>query len=330
MNMHECLYYDTADDMAQCRLCPFRCRIAEGKTGRCRVREFEGGKLWSLNYGRITSAAVDPMEKKPLYHFHPGALILSVGTFGCNLRCEFCQNWTISQGSPPTQELSPTQAVALAGDQRSRGNIGISYTYNEPFIWYEYVLDTARLAREEGMVNVLVTNGIVEPEPLEELLPFVDAMNVDIKSIREDFYRRLCGGDGKAARRTVETAFGRCHVEITNLIIPGENDSEEDLVDLFEWAASVSRRLPVHLSRYHPDHKMRARSTSEDILRRAYELARERLDYVYVGNIHINGTSDTLCPSCGAVVVERTGFGAASRTRDGRCPSCKEDVGIVT
>lgn len=328
--MRECLHYETDDDAALCRLCPFHCRITEGKTGRCRVRKFEGGKLWALSYGRITSAALDPVEKKPLYHFHPGAPILSIGAFGCNLRCDFCQNWSISQGSPATTDLSPEQAAALAREQRTNGNIGISYTYNEPFIWFEYVLDTARLVREQGMVNVLVTNGTVESEPLEELLPFVDAMNVDIKSIREDFYRRLCGGDGTAARRTVETAFGRCHVEITNLIIPGENDSEADLVDLFDWAASVSRRLPLHLSRYHPDYRFTAPPTPPETLRRAYELARERLDFVYVGNIHVNGTTDTLCPACGAVVVERTGFSAASGTRDGRCPACGEEVGIVT
>ncbi len=328
--MHECLYYEKNGDRIDCKLCPFGCRIAAGKTGRCKVRKHEDGRLVSLNYGRVTAANLDPIEKKPLYHFHPGELILSVGTFGCNLTCAFCQNWNISQQKPPTQELLPQAAADIADAQRADGNIGIAYTYNEPLIWYEYVLETAKLVHERGMLNVLVTNGIVEPEPLEELLPFIDAMNVDIKSIQPDFYRRLCGGDGQAARRTVETAWGRCAVEITNLVIPGENDSDEDLIGLFDWAASVSPRLPVHLSRYHPQYKMTNPATPEGTLRRAYELARERLDFVYVGNMHINGTTDTVCPKCGETAVERNGFTARALTRDGNCPSCGEDLGIVT
>lgn len=328
--MHECRHYELIQGVAHCRLCPFRCRIASGKTGRCGVRQHRDGKLWALNYAQVTSASLDPVEKKPLYHFHPGAPILSLGTFGCNLTCSFCQNWSISQRRPPTQELPPAAAADLAERHRAQGNIGIAYTYNEPFIWFEYVLDTARLVRERGMVNVLVTNGIVEEAPLAELLPLVDAMNVDIKSIREDFYRRLCGGDGRAARRTVEQAWGRCVVEITNLIIPGENDSDEDLIALFDWAASVSRRLPVHLSRYHPDYQLHRPPTPADTLRRAYDLARERLDFVYVGNISLPGTSDTVCGRCGTTVIERQGFQARSHTVDGRCPSCGEELGIVT
>jgi len=328
--MRECLYYERLDGEVHCHLCPFECRIADGKTGRCRVRENQGGTLWSLNYARVTSTSIDPIEKKPLYHFHPGKSILSLGTFGCNLTCDFCQNWTISQGSPPTQALTPEEAVDLAEQGRAQGNIGVAYTYNEPVIWYEYVLDTAKLIRERGMVNVLVTNGIIQPEPLQELLPYIDAMNVDIKSISPDFYKKHSGGDGLAARRTVEMAWGNCAVEITNLIIPGENDSEEDLVGMFDWAASVSPRLPLHLSRYHPAYKLHNPPTPEGTMKVAYELARERLEFVYVGNVHINGTTDTLCPRCGATVVERTGFSAHPLRSDGRCPSCGEDLGIVT
>jgi len=328
--MPQCLYYEPVDGDIQCRLCPFQCRIAPGRVGRCRVRKNEGGVLTPLSYGKITAASIDPIEKKPLYHFHPGAPILSIGSFGCNLSCDFCQNASISQGSPATQDLSPQDAVELAAQHQPRGNIGIAYTYNEPVIWFEYVLETARLVHERGMCNVLVTNGIIEPEPLRELLPYIDAMNVDIKSIREDFYDRLCGGDGKAARRTVEMAWGHCGVEITNLIIPRENDSDEDLIDLFDWAASISRRLPVHLSRYRPEYRMSAPPTPETTLRRAHDLARERLDYVYVGNILIGGTTDTVCPKCDTVVVKRTGFQAVSHTTDGTCPSCGEVLGIVT
>lgn len=326
----ECRYYESTDGKLRCRLCPFHCVIADGTCGRCSVRCNEGGRLWARSYGRITAANLDPIEKKPLYHFYPGSVILSLGSFGCNLTCEFCQNWNISQGAPPSQELSPNDAAQLAKNALGRGNIGIAYTYNEPLISFEYLMDTGQLVREAGMVNVLVTNGIVEPEPLEELLPLVDAMNVDIKSIRPTFYRKLCGGDGLAARRTVEMSWGRCHVEITNLIIPGENDSDEDLRDLFDWAASVSRRLPLHLSRYHPDYKLGNPPTPSTTLRRAYEMARERLDFVYVGNIQMDGTTDTFCPACGALAVSRWGYTARTHTRDGRCSSCGEDIGIVT
>ncbi len=326
----ECKHYEPTDGKLNCRLCPFHCVIADGACGRCGVRCNEGGRLWARSYGRITAAHLDPTEKKPLYHFHPGSLILSLGSFGCNLTCEFCQNWSISQDAPPSQELLPNDAAQLARDTLREGNIGIAYTYNEPMISFEYLMDTGQLVRDAGMVNVLVTNGIVEAEPLEDLLPLIDAMNVDIKSIRPDFYRRLCGGDGLAARRTVEMAWGRCHVEITNLIIPGENDSDKDLRDLFDWAASVSRRLPLHLSRYHPDYNMDNPPTPSATLRRAYDMARERLDFVYVGNIRMDGTTDTLCPACGTVAVSRSGYTARARTTDGRCSSCGEDLGIVT
>lgn len=327
--MHECLHYETDGERALCALCPFRCRIAPGQTGRCGVRRFEAGKLWASSYGTVTSAALDPIEKKPLYHFHPGESIFSVGSIGCNLTCGFCQNWSISQGTPRGETVPPGELVRIAEGQS--GNIGIAYTYNEPLIWFEYVLDTARLAREHGLVNVLVTNGILEEGPLRELLPYVDAMNVDVKSINEGFYRRLCGGDGKAARRTVELAFDMCHVEITNLVIPGENDSDEDLVGLFDWAATVSPRLPVHLSRYHPAYKFDAPPTPESTLRRACELARERLEFVYVGNVRIPGTTDTRCPKCGAVAVARDGFYQVSdRSNGGRCAKCDEDLSIVT
>jgi pyruvate formate lyase activating enzyme len=336
--MHECLYYEMhpgeppgeAPDQARCRLCPFFCRIEPDANGRCGARGLRQGKLVALNYGQVAAVALDPIEKKPLYHFRPGSSILSLGTFGCNLTCGFCQNWHLSRELPPTRDLSPEEAVASCLQQRRQGNIGIAYTYNEPFVWYEYVADTARLVRKAGMCNVLVTNGIIEPAPLEALLGWVDALNVDIKSIRESFYRKLCGGDGRAALRTVERAVGRCHVEITNLIIPGENDSEEGLRDLFIWAAGISRRLPLHLSAYHPAHKMTAPATSAQTLRRAYELAREYLDFVYVGNLNLPGTTDTHCPRCGTVAVERSGYDARVHTRDGRCPGCQEDLGIVT
>ncbi|HEY3398657.1 MAG TPA: AmmeMemoRadiSam system radical SAM enzyme [Armatimonadota bacterium] len=321
----EARWWEPQAELAACHLCPWQCRIKPGAVGVCGVRQNQDGRLISLNYGQVTSIGLDPIEKKPLYHFHPGASILSLGTFGCNLSCSFCQNWQISKGRPATQELSPTQAVELAEEYReSQGNIGLAYTYNEPFIWAEYVQDTGTLAHERGLYNVLVTNGVVEAEPLEELLPLIDALNVDIKFWRKEHYQELCGGPGWQARETVEHAWGRCHVEITVLIIPGYNDAREELENIFTWAAGVSPDLVVHLSRYHPAYKLQVPPTPPEALLMAYQIAKQHLNYVYVGNINLPGTTDTECSDCGATLVERTGMSArpVGLDAEGRCRAC--------
>ncbi len=329
--LKKCRYYETENGDVRCTLCPWHCKIRQGQTGVCGVRENQDGVLRSLNYAEVTSVALDPVEKKPLYHFYPGRDILSLGTFGCNLQCVFCQNWSISRGRPPTRHLEPEQAVALAKQQAARGeNIGIAYTYNEPVIWYEYVQDTAKLAHEAGLKNVLVTNGIIEEAPLRELLPVVDAMNVDIKAFSDDFYRQLCKGEAWPARRTVEIALAAgCHVEITTLIIPGYNDSDEELDRIFRWAAALSPKLPLHLSRYYPAYKFTVPPTPASTLQRAWELAKQRLDFVYVGNISIEGTSDTVCPRCGEVAIRRDGmYGVSGAVNDSKCRKCGEDLNI--
>jgi pyruvate formate lyase activating enzyme len=324
-------YWSSEGERIRCALCPHRCLIAPGKTGLCRVRANRAGTLIPLTYGVVTAANIDPIEKKPLYHFHPGASILSLGSWGCNLSCDFCQNWHISGGEVPGQRLSPQEAADLAARGQRNGNLGIAYTYNEPLIWFEYVMDTSRLVRERGLKNVLVTNGEIEEAPLQELLPLVDALNVDIKAMADDFYRRLCHGPSEAPRRTVEMAFGRSHVEVTNLLIPGENDSAEQIQALVDWLAGVSERIPVHFSRYHPAHKMTKPPTPMESLKRAYDIARRKLNYVYVGNAYLPEANDTHCPSCGAVVVSRDGFSVSSvHLRDGRCAQCGSEVDLVT
>ena len=330
-SLRQCAHWRTEGERIACGLCPHACRIAEGKTGICRVRKNVGGTLRSLNYAQVTSVALDPIEKKPLYHFYPGSQVLSLGTFGCNLSCRFCQNWQISQGSPPTQTLSPEAAVQAALKAGDRGNIGLAYTYSEPIVWFEYVMDTAKLAREHGLKNVLVTNGMIEEEPLEELLPLVDAMNVDIKSMDDDFYRRLCGmPSGAAARRTVERGFGRVSVEITNLLVTGDNDREDQVRALVDWAAAVSPSLPLHISRYHPSYQHNAPPTPVDRLEMAVRIAREKLSYVYAGNVIMDGGGDTVCPGCGEVAVRRMGYSTTSRLGEGgRCRGCGGDVNVV-
>jgi pyruvate formate lyase activating enzyme len=293
------------------------------------VRQNVEGSLRSLNYGRVSSVHWDPIEKKPLFHFHPGSLILSLGTIGCNLACSFCQNWTISQEQAGTQRMPPEQAVRLALSEA--GNIGISYTYNEPFIWYEFVIEAAQLAKEAGLKNVLVTNGYVNEDPLRQMLPYVDAMNVDIKAMSDSFYRELCRARAEPPRRTVEIAKeAGCLVEVTNLVIPDWNDSEEALTSFIDWAAGVDPEMPVHFSRYHPDYKLTEPPTPAETLLRARDLAREKLRYVYLGNLWGGNGEDTLCPGCGKVVVARRGF-TVSRVsvRNGQCEFCGDPVPIV-
>jgi pyruvate formate lyase activating enzyme len=328
--MKEARYWERGEgDRVRCLLCPHGCRLKEGETGLCRVRRNVGGKLRSLNYGRVSSAHLDPIEKKPLFHFYPGSLILSLGTVGCNLACAFCQNWSISQAVAGTQRVSPEEALSLAKSEE--GNLGISYTYNEPIIWYEFVLETAQLAHEVGLKNVLVTNGYVNEEPLRELLPYVDAMNVDIKSLSERFYRELCRGRPEPPRRTVEIAKEcGCLVEVTNLVIPNWNDGEEDVRAFVDWAASVDPRMPVHFSRYHPDYKLTEPPTPAETLSRAREVAQEKLRYVYLGNISSGEGENTQCPACGKVVVERRGFTMSRLSvKGGRCEFCGAGVDIV-
>lgn len=329
-HLKEALYWEPGGNgRVQCLLCPHGCRIADGEVGQCRVRRNVGGVLRSLNYARVSSAHLDPIEKKPLFHFHPGATILSLGTIGCNLACAFCQNWSISQSLPGTQRMTPDEAVLLAKKEKS--NIGISYTYNEPFIWYEFVSETAQLAKAAGMKNVLVTNGYVNEAPLRELLPYIDAMNVDIKSTSEDFYRELCRGRPEPPRRTAEIARqAGCHVEVTNLVIPNWNDRDDDLQRLIDWVAGLGRDVPLHFSRYHPDYKLTEPPTPAETLAKAREMAQQKLDYVYVGNLFGSVGEDTVCPSCGKVVVARRGF-AVSRVsvKEGRCEYCGAEIAIV-
>ena len=276
-----------ADERIVCSLCPHHCRLADGETGFCRARANEGGAIRCKNYGRLTSVALDPIEKKPLYHFHPGSFILSVGSFGCNLRCPFCQNYTISMadGQSETQDVTPAGLAALAHDlsRRPHGNIGVAFTYNEPLLSYEFIMDTAPLLHERGLSVVLVTNGMIAPAPLEALLPHVDAMNIDLKGWQPDFYRRL-GGDLAAVKHTIARAVKSCHVEVTTLIIPGQNDSAGDMEEEARWLASLSPDLPLHISRYFPRWHENTPATPIETIERLAAIARKHLRYVHKGN----------------------------------------------
>ena len=270
-----------------CELCFHRCKLDEGQTGLCQARGCRDGRIVPLNYGKLTGLALDPIEKKPLRRFHPGSLILSVGSFGCNLRCPFCQNHEISmasEGELHTPQFSPEQLADRAAKLVPRGNIGVAYTYNEPLIGYEYVRDCAALIRERGLVNVLVTNGMIEEAPWRALLSSIDAANIDLKGFTAAWYKKL-GGDLDTVKRSIMLAAERCHTEVTTLLVPGENDSVDEIRELAHWLAGVDPDIPLHLSRFFPRYQMTDRPPES--VERVYRLAdqaRAYLTYVYTGN----------------------------------------------
>lgn len=283
--MKEAMYYKKMEEgEVDCFLCPQLCRIKKGGRGFCGVRVNEDGVLRTINYGQAASISLDPIEKKPLYHFHPGEMILSVGTIGCNLACLFCQNWSISKDAQsPTEEVTPGFII---GQAKKLNSFGIAYTYNEPFIWFEFVLETAKAAKTAGLKNVLVTNGFVQPGPLAELLPYIDAANIDIKSIRDGFYRKVCSGRVEPVLETIKTMCKSCHVELTNLVIPALNDSKEDIAALVDWIAdNIGTDVPLHFSRYFPCYKMTIPPTPPQTLSQARSIAEKKLRFVHLGNI---------------------------------------------
>ena len=309
--------------------------IAEGKSGLCLGRKNVGGKLVAASYGEVVSIAVDPIEKKPLYHFLPGSEILSVATYGCNLRCPFCQNAEISQQVTGSRHVEPDELLALA---KRHGTPSIAYTYNEPCIWFEYLMDAGKLMHEAGIKNVLVTNGMLNPEPLAELLPLISAMNIDLKSIRPGFYREYVKGDLETVLHAIRTAAKACHVELTNLLIPGRNDSESEIRELVDFVAGLGRETVLHFSRYFPRHRASEPSTPAETLARAAALAREKLDYVYLGNVGFgdsphSGTvpdRDTFCPKCRSRLVERSGYcGRVVGIKNGKCSNCGRKADFI-
>lgn len=322
--LHEARYYQKVPVLkTRCVLCPHRCLISKGKTGICGVRSNIDGVLYSKIYGEVTSYSDDPVEKKPLYHFLPGKNIFSIGSWGCNFKCTFCQNWSISQRRDiDTEHFEKEDIVNIAV---SHNSAGIAYTYNEPSIWYEFVYDTAVHAREKGLKNVLVTNGFISEEPLKELLPHIDAMNVDLKAGSEMFYREVCGGQIEPVMRTIKMAYeAGVHVELTTLVIPTLND-RDDIDQIVEWVASVSPEIPIHFSRYYPQYKMDIDPTSIELLQEVYNKAKQKLKHVYLGNVPKDaGGCDTFCANCGEKLIERDMYDVKilKLTPEGNCGKC--------
>ena len=278
-------------ESAVCGVCYRHCVIKEGEYGFCKVRTTLNGKIVPANYGQITSMALDPIEKKPLNRFYPGSFIVSVGSYGCNLRCPFCQNYEISWGDEvdlvkkEAEFVSPEELARIAKEQVKNKNIGVAFTYNEPLIAYEYVIDTAKLLKEEGLKTVLVTNGMADISTVKELFEYVDAMNIDLKGFTDNYYKDLLKGDRQMVMEFIKEAVKHCHVELTTLIIPGENDSEEEIDDLSLWISDIDPEIPLHISRFFPRFHMTDRdATSVEKIYRLKEVANRHLKYVYTGN----------------------------------------------
>ena len=325
------LYKKLENKLVHCYLCGHQCKIAPSRFGFCGVRQNIDGVLHTLVYGEAISANIDPIEKKPLYHFFPGSAAYSIATIGCNFRCGFCQNWQISQVSKRDSaistgsELMPKQVVNQA---KMNDCLSISYTYTEPTIFFEYAYDTAKLAKESGLYNNFVTNGYMSKEALDTIRPYLDAANVDLKSFSEDYYKRNC----KAHLQPVLDSIAYMKelgiwVEITTLIIPGENDSQEELNAIAKFIADLSKDIPWHISRFHPNYQFTDYpSTSIDILRKASQIGKSRgLRYIYLGNV-LEG-SDTYCFNCNELLIKRSYFYVEKfNLKNGECPSCGTEI----
>ena len=334
--MQEALYYRILENQAViCDLCPWNCILKPGKTGNCKVRTNHNGKLFTQVYNKVAAIAVDPIEKKPLYHFYPGKKILSIGNVGCNLHCNFCQNHHISQCMAEEFEnyrmISAKDLVDNA--LKIPHNIGIAYTYNEPFTFYEFMFDTARIAHEDSLKNVVVSNGYINPAPLKNLLPIVDAFNIDLKSFNKDFYRKQTKGELHPVLETLKIiSKSPAHLEITNLVIPGLNDNETDFLEMVNWIENeIGNETPLHLSRYFPQYKSNQQVTPAETLESLARLAKSILKYVYIGNLPGDKSASTFCPNCGELIILRNQFNISIKqlNPDSTCTNCGNTINIV-
>ena len=326
----EALYYrhhSVENGTLECLLCPHACIIPKGAHGKCHVRaNIDGQKLAVENYAQISSMAIDPVEKKPLYHFYPGSKVFSIGTWGCNLSCQFCQNWQLSFEHPACKMLDPQSMLrmVLACKENDSACRSIAYTYSEPTVWYEYLIDTAPTMQAAGIKTILVSNGYINKEPLLGLTRCVDAANIDVKGFKNDYYRKTCGGSLLPVLKTVETLHDAgCHVEITMLLIPGLNDDNASITAFAGWAARIDSEIPVHFTRYFPCYNMSIPATPVQTLLNARCIAKEKLCNVYVGNADVSEARETFCKNCGKMILSRSSLPKIeSHIVNGACIYC--------
>ena len=311
-----------------CRVCPHNCRIEEDQSGFCQARVSNKGQIIDRTFGYISAICMDPIEKKPLYHYYPSQEILSVGFFGCNLHCPFCQNHSISQRIPgEAKKISPERLVDTALEKNS---FGIAYTYSEPLIHYEYLLECAALARKNGLKNILITNGMINPEPADKLLELIDGANIDLKSINPEFYHKELKGDLDSVLNFISQSFKKIHLEITTLIIPGKNDSPKEVEKIASFIAGLDETIPLHLSAYYPQYKYSIAPTNPKELIKLVQTAKSILPYVYPGNIK-QGEHNTNCLNCGATLIERNRYNIRIKNlAGGQCTSCNQPSDIIT
>jgi pyruvate formate lyase activating enzyme len=329
--MKEARFWKETDGKVQCGLCARQCSITQGKTGICGVRKNEKNKLYSLNYGLAAPINVDPIGKKPLFHFHPNSMVLSLGTAGCNFRCDYCQNCDISQikvEKAPTRKITPKKILAMA---KKNGCEGVAWTYNEPTIWYEFVSDAGRFLKKKGFFNVFVTNGYIESEPFKELAGIIDAVNVDIKSFSDEFYAKIARAHLKPVLETCKLAkeLG-IHIEISYLLVPPLNSSPMEIQKMAKWIKNIlGKNTPLHFLRFFPAHRLTdVPATTREALIEAQSVAKmEGLNNVYINNLPGGRFQDTYCPSCGEMVIHREEFFTIlNRVSDSKCPKCKSEI----
>ncbi|MCP4552611.1 MAG: AmmeMemoRadiSam system radical SAM enzyme [Bacteroidetes bacterium] len=331
--MKKALFFEQFEKgKVKCTLCPHNCNISEGKAGICLVRKNINGDLLSENYERVSAVTPDPIEEKPLYHFYPGNNILSVGSVGCNLKCKFCQNYEISQASVLDYSFlkSYTSGEIVEMGLSQPSNIGVAYTYNEPIIWYEYLYETTKMIHEAGLNNVMITNGSINPEPLEQIMEFIDAFSVDLKGFTEEFYSNLTSSRLEPVLSSIKQikAAGK-HLEITNLVITGLNDNEKIFTEMIDWIATeIGSDTVLHISRYFPMFKINSLPTPQSKLETLYGIAKQKLDYVYLGNTKSKNGQDTFCPECGELSIHRFGYSTTVKNMDslGNCTSCSHPI----
>ncbi|MFW6143613.1 MAG: AmmeMemoRadiSam system radical SAM enzyme [Patescibacteria group bacterium] len=336
--MKEAMLYEKAENnKVRCKLCAHRCLISPESRGVCRVRVNQEGTLYTLAYGKAIAANIDPIEKKPLYHFLPGSYAFSIATAGCNFRCEFCQNWQISQflrnhekkGEDihfPGEKLSPEQIVKTAINNNCKA---IAYTYTEPTIFFEYAYDTAKIAQNEGLKNVFVTNGYQTPETIEKMTDLIDAANIDLKSFRNEYYQKVCGATLQPVLDSIKLMHEKnIWIEITTLVVPDQNDSEKELTNIAKFIAGVDKNTPWHISRFHPAGEMtNAHPTPLETMGKAAKIGEKAgLNFIYLGNTPNSDWENTICPQCGEVVISRRGYSTTSHLENNRCPQCNTKI----
>ena len=347
--MHQALLYKKLENQnVQCTACNHYCEISPSQTGICGVRQNIDGKLFLLVYGKAVAAHVDPIEKKPLFHFLPNSKIFSIGTIGCNFACTFCQNWDISQATKDIKKklqkegnlkdislkvtnygyaLPPEKIIAYC---QTHSIPSIAYTYNEPTVFFEYTLDTAKLAHQAGIKNVYVSNGFASKEAIDKIAPFLDAINIDLKAFTDGFYQKTCKAKLQPVLDNIKYYYEKgIWVEITTLVIPDKNDSEKELTDIAQFIASVSKKIPWHVTRFHPAYKMQnIHTTPEKALQKAYDIGKKAgLKYVYAGNIFNKDLHSTYCPKCNQLVIKRDwGYTEITEMKDGKCRTCQTTI----